>query len=71
MRHVDRERKAIAGLMRDLITIPISRRERRAFEVQARRQSLAVTHAAREAGNDESEIIRWIEEVADREAWTE
>ncbi len=65
------EDKPAAQVIRDFMRAYIERRERRLFEAEAHRQSLAVTARASDPNSDEADIMRWIEGVADYEAWTE
>jgi hypothetical protein len=63
--------KPAAQVVRDFMRAYVKQRERRAFEAEARRQSLIIAEAARDPNSDEAEIMRWIEGVADLEALAE
>ncbi len=63
------EDKPAAQVVRDFMRAYVKQRERRAFESEARRQSLLLAEAARDPNSDEAEVMRWIEGVADKEAW--
>jgi hypothetical protein len=65
------EDKPAAQVLRDFMRAYIKQRERRAFEAEARRQSLAIAERARDPNSDEAEVMRWIEGIADNEAWAE
>lgn len=65
------EDKPAAQVVRDFMRAYIERRERRIFEAEARKQSLAVADRARDPNSDEADIMRWIEGAADHTAWTE
>jgi hypothetical protein len=50
----------------------VKQRERRAFEAQARRDSLAVTEAARDPNSDEAEVMRELEaHMDDLSVWAD
>lgn len=65
------EDKPAAQVLRDFMRFYVRRRERRAFEAEARRQSLAIAEGARDPDSDEAEIMRWIEGAADMDGWKE
>jgi hypothetical protein len=65
------EDKPAAQVLRDFMRAYVKRRERRVFEAEARRQSVIITGRAGDPDSDEVEAMRWIEGVADGEAWTE
>jgi predicted transcriptional regulator len=56
-RSAAQDRKPPAELMRQLVREHIARRERQAFEAEARRQCLAINAAARDPGSDESKVM--------------
>jgi hypothetical protein len=62
-----------AELMRDLVRRHLAGKERRAFEIEARRQSLAIAERARNPDSDEAQIMRDIEAELQRgdfdDAW--
>ncbi len=60
------EDKPAAQVLRDFMRAYVKQRERRAFEAEARRQSLIVAGAARDLNSDEAAVMREIEaELAD------
>jgi hypothetical protein len=50
-----------AELMRDLVRRHVAGREHRAFEIEARRQSLSIAQRARDPASDEAQVMREIE----------
>jgi len=50
-----------AQVLRSFMRVYVARRERRAFTVEARRQSLAVADAAADPASDEAAVMREIE----------
>jgi len=64
----DQDHKSLGELMRELARDEVAQAERRAFEAEARRQCREIA-AAYDADNDEAEVTRWTEEVADTEGW--
>jgi hypothetical protein len=66
------EDKPAAQVVRDFMRAYVKQRERRAFEVQARRDSLAVAEAARDPNDDEAQIMRELEaHMDDSSAWVD
>ncbi|MDR3536567.1 MAG: hypothetical protein P4L71_08710 [Acetobacteraceae bacterium] len=63
------EDKPAAQVLRDFMWAYVKQRERRMFEAEAHRQSLAVAERARDPASDEAEVMRWIEGAADDAAW--
>ncbi|MDB5396788.1 MAG: hypothetical protein JWM91_4294 [Rhodospirillales bacterium] len=61
------EDKPAAQLVRDFMRAYVRQRERRAFETEARRQSLAVAERARDPHSDEYAVMREIEVEFDRD----
>ena len=49
------------ALMRELVREHLDRRERQAFEQEARRQCLAINASARAPGSDEAQVMRELE----------
>ncbi|WP_226019365.1 antitoxin MazE-like protein [Novosphingobium sp. FKTRR1] len=64
------EDKPAAQVVRDFMRAYVKQRERRAFEAEARRQSLILAEAARDPNSGEAEALRWVEAAADVEGWT-
>jgi predicted transcriptional regulator len=50
-----------AELMRNLVRRHVAEKERHAFEIEARRQSLAIALRASDLGSDEAQVMREIE----------
>ncbi|MGH7104211.1 MAG: hypothetical protein ACREFJ_17655 [Acetobacteraceae bacterium] len=66
------EDKPAAQVLRDFMRAYVKHRERRAFEVDARRQSLEAAERARDPGSDEYAIMREIEgQLEDESFWRE
>jgi len=65
------EDKPAAQVVRDFMRFYVKQRERRAFDAEARRQSLIIAEAAHDPNSDEAEVMRWLGNVADDEAWAE
>ncbi len=65
----EQEHKSLGELLRELARDRVEREHRLAFEAEARRQSLLIAKRARDPGSDEAEVMRWIEETADRAGW--
>ncbi|MEO3431676.1 hypothetical protein [Inquilinus sp. CAU 1745] len=59
------EHRRPAELLRDLMRDHLARNERRAFEEEARRQSLVIAAAARDPESDEARVIRELENDLD------
>ena len=55
------EHRPVGELLRDLVRARIERGRRRAFEVEARRESLELAAAARDPNSDEAAIMRELE----------
>jgi len=55
------EDKPAAQVVRDFMRAYVKQRERRVFEAQARRDSLAVADAARDPTSDEAQVMRELE----------
>jgi Ribbon-helix-helix protein, copG family len=55
------ERKPVGELLRELVRERVERRRRRAFETEARRQSLEAAAAARDPNSDEAAMLRWLD----------
>jgi hypothetical protein len=55
------EHKPVGELLRELVRERIERRRRRAFESEARRQSLEAADAARDPHSDEAAMLRWLD----------
>ncbi len=66
------EDKPAAQVLRDFMRAYVERQRERAFAAEAKRQSrvLAEHAAAADPGNDEAEVMHWIENVADTDGWT-
>ena len=66
------EDKPAAQVVRDFMRAYVKQRERRAFEAEARRQSLLVAQAARNSTSDEAAVMREIAaELDDASFWQE
>jgi hypothetical protein len=61
------EDKPAAQVLRDFMRAYVKQRERRAFEAEARRQSLAAAERAHDANSDEHAVMREIEAEFDRD----
>jgi hypothetical protein len=59
------EDKPAAQVVRDFMRAYVKQRERRAFEAQARRHSLAAAEAARDPNSDEAQVMRELEAYMD------
>ncbi len=55
------EDKPAAQVVRDFMRAYVRQRERRAFEAEARRQSLLIAGAARDPNSDEAAVMREID----------
>ncbi len=55
------ERKPVGELLRELVRERVERRRRRAFESEARRQSMEAAAAARDPDSDEAAMLRWLD----------
>ena len=66
------EDKPAAQVVRDFMRAYVKQRERRAFEAEARRQSLLIAEAARDPNSDEASVMREIDaELEDTSLWNE
>jgi hypothetical protein len=55
------EHKPVGELLRELVRERVSRRQRRAFESEAHRQSLAAAALAQDPASDEAAVMRELE----------
>ena len=55
------EHKPVGELLRELVRERVERRRRRAFETEARRQSLESAATARDPNSDEAAMLRWLD----------
>ena len=55
------EHRPVGELLRDLVRARIERGRRRAFEAEARRESLILAEAARDPNSDEAAMMRELE----------
>jgi hypothetical protein len=53
--------------MRDLVRRHVAEKERQAFEIEARRQSLAIAERARDLVSEEAQVMREIDAVVERD----
>ncbi len=67
-RVTEAEDKPAAQVLRDFMRAYVKQRERRAFEAEARRQSLEAAERARDPGSDEHAVMR---ELEDESFWRE
>jgi hypothetical protein len=66
------EDKPAAQVVRDFMRAYVRQTERRAFEVEARQQSLAAAKRSLDPASDEYDVMREIEaELADESLWKE
>lgn len=66
------EDKPAAQVLRDFMRAYVRQRQRRAFEAEARQQSLLIAEQARDPSSDDAQVMREIEaELADRSFWTD
>lgn len=68
-RLAEQDHKSLGELLRELAGEHVEREHRRAFEAEARRQSLLIAERTGDPNSDEAEVMHWIEAVADSEAW--
>ncbi len=61
------EDKPAAQVVRDFMRAYVKQRERRTFEAEARRQSLAIAERARNPNSDEYAVMREIEAELDQD----
>ena len=66
-RSAEDEHTQPAELVRRLVRDHLAARERRAFEAEARRQSLAVAQRSRDPSSDEAQVMRDLEGGLDRD----
>ena len=64
------EDKPAAQVLRDFMRAYVKRQRERLLTAEARRQSHVLAEQATTPVNDEVEVMRWIEDVADTEGWT-
>jgi hypothetical protein len=57
-RIADQEDKPVGELLRDLVRERVERKRRRAFEAEARRQSLEAAALVRDPASDEAAVMR-------------
>jgi predicted transcriptional regulator len=62
--------KPAAQVLRDFMRAYVARQQHRAPPPQARRQSRLAARRAQNPASDEAEVMRWIENVSDRDGWT-
>jgi antitoxin component of RelBE/YafQ-DinJ toxin-antitoxin module len=66
------EDKPAAQVVRTFMRAYVRQRERRAFEAQARRDSLLIAERARDPNSDEAQVMREIEaDLADESFWAD
>jgi hypothetical protein len=66
------EDKPAAQVVRTFMRAYVRQRERRAFEAEARRQSLLIARRAQDPDSDEAQVMREIEaDLADEHFWAE
>jgi len=66
------EDKPAAQVVREFMRAYVKVRQRRAFQAEARRQSLLIAEAARDPNSDEYAVMREIEaDLADASFWDE
>ncbi len=68
-RLAEQDHKSLGELLRELAAEHVEREHRRVFEAEAGRQSLLIAARADDPDSDEAEVMRWIEDVADIDAW--
>ena len=61
------EDKPAAQVIRDFMRAYVKRRERRAFEAEAHRQSRLLAASARDPSSAEAEEMRWLETLVDQD----
>jgi hypothetical protein len=61
------EDKPAAQVLREFMRFYVRQRERRVFETEARKQSLAIAERARDSNSDESAVMREIEAELERD----
>jgi antitoxin component of RelBE/YafQ-DinJ toxin-antitoxin module len=60
----EKENKPVAEVLRKFMADYIERKKKKEFEAEARRQSALIA-----ASPEEAQVMDWIKDVADREAW--
>jgi FKBP-type peptidyl-prolyl cis-trans isomerase (trigger factor) len=61
----DEEAKPVGELLRELVSDRVRRQRRRAFEAEARRQSLAAAAAAADPNSDDAAVQRELDSIFD------
>ena len=61
------EDKPAAQVVRDFMRAYVKQRNRRTFEAEARRQSLALAATARDPNSAEAEELRWLAALVDQD----
>jgi hypothetical protein len=61
----ERDRKPIGALLRELVSERIKQERRRAFEAEARRQSLEIAAVAQDPTSDEAAVQRELDALFD------
>jgi predicted transcriptional regulator len=61
------EDRPVAQVIRDFMRAYIKRRERLAFETEARRQSKPLAAAGRDPSSPQAEELRWLEAFVDQD----
>jgi hypothetical protein len=59
------EAKPVGELLRELIRGRVAQKERRAFEAEARRQSMIIAKAAEDPNSDEAAVMRELDALFD------
>ncbi len=59
------EAKPVGELLRELIRERVKQKERRAFEAEARRQSMIIAKAAEDPNSDEAAVMRELDALFD------
>jgi len=70
-RSAEDEHMQAADLIRQLVRDHLAAKERRAFEAEARRQSLAIAQRARDPDSDEARVMREIEAGLERDEFAD
>lgn len=63
--------KPAAQVLRDFMRAYVQHHGRRTFAAEARRQSRLIAARATDPHSDEAEVMRWIEDVAASNGWSE
>jgi hypothetical protein len=61
----EQEAKPVGELLRELVSERVARQRRRAFEAEARRQSLAAAAAAADPNSDDAAVQRELDAIFD------